>query len=101
MDDELQMMQFPVISSRHVTRDTMKALALVAAGVRRIDGVVSVFDLVGDASAWLVRLDELPDAPDALSLDLAALREWALQHDTLWVKLDRDGDTVAGLAHYD
>jgi hypothetical protein len=100
MENEPQMMRIPVVSMGHLSPATREDLALVAAQVRTMDGVNIAFDLYGDASAYLVLLDELPEAPDTLAEDVAALRAWALSHDWLWLKLDEDGGAIDTLGYY-
>src|SRR5258708_13821198 len=99
MENEPQMTRTRGVWLPHLSPATREDLALVAAQVRAMEGVNVAFDLYGDASAYLVLLDEMSELSDTLSADLSSLHAWPLSHDWMWLKLDDQGDRIDTLAH--
>jgi len=95
MDQGIELMRVPVISSSHVTRACGEWLN-VATGER--DSFICGFE---GPYGWILFAGEEPLPPDCPYVDvLSPVLAWARSNGYDWVRLDEDGDPVPGLAVY-
>jgi len=94
MNDDLWVMQAPVLSTGHLTQATMERLLQDnnAFGLYVIAYDSGAFVFCSDASLLHGAADD-ENAPD----DLAACLRWAMDRGYEWIRFDADGSTVAAL----
>ena len=97
MNDDLWVMQAPVLSTGHLTQATMERLSQDnnAFGLYTITYDKGVFVFCSDASCLQGAADD-DKAPD----DLAACFRWAMGRGYEWSRFDADGSTVEALPTY-
>ncbi len=87
-------MQIPVVSTRHITPQTMQA----------ITGLADNLPVVVAPTPWgaFVGVGEADTSDtDAPYQDLYPLFKWAQDNDYEWIRLDADGDEVDDLPTYE